>query len=374
LARNCRSWQTSDTYGGNDAAKAEFLRDVSSFANTRGGDLLVGIEASKGIPTSFSPFTGDADAEQLRFEQMARSGLEPRISNFQTKAVSIGSGGSVLVIRIPRSYAAPHRVIFQGRNKFWARSSAGKYEPNVDELRAMFAFAPQLAERMREFRLDRLAHIAAGDTPVPLIDNCCLVLHIIPFSHFDLRPALSFSRTLNPQYFPPPGMGLPSIWRINFDGFLTMSNADAAPEARQRAYVQVFRGGAVEAVASSIVRSDGHLNIQTLDFTIVQSTRIYSTALHECGAEPPLAVLASVIGVKGRGLATRFDTSTGMEGQVADRDQLHLNEVIIEELPSGNPDCATMLRPLLDQLANAAGLPSAPSFDQAGKYLLGGAV
>jgi hypothetical protein len=359
-----------DTYGGNDAAKAEFLADVSSFANTRGGDLLVGIEASKGIPTSFSPFTGDADAERLKFEQMARSGLEPRISNFQTKAVPIGSRGSVFVIRIPRSYAAPHRVIFKGRNKFWARSSAGRYEPNVDELRAMFAFAPQLAERMRDFRLDRVARIAARDTPVPLIDNCCLVLHIIPFSHFDLHPAFSLSRALNPSYFPPPGMTLPSEWRINFDGFLTLS-ASASHAPRYRAYVQVFRAGAVEAVVSSIVDNDGHINIQQLDFTIVHSARIYSTAVHECGAEPPLAVLASVIGVKDRGLATQFDTWTGM---VADRDQLHLNEVIIEELPSGNPDCATMLRPLLDQLANAAGLPSAPSFDQAGKYQLGRAV
>ena len=97
-------------------------------------------------------------------------------------------------------------------------------------------------------------------------------------------------------------------------------------------------------------------------------------ALHECGAEPPLAVLASVVGVKGRGLVRGFDPLRGMDGELADRDQLHFNEVILEEVPAGNPSCATMLRPMLDQLANAAGLPSAPSFDQAGKYLLGGAV
>ena len=86
-----------DTYGGNDTAKAEFLADISSFANTRGGDLLIGIEAPAGVPSSFTPFMGDADAERLRFEQMIRSGLEPRISNLQTKAVSIACGGSVRV-------------------------------------------------------------------------------------------------------------------------------------------------------------------------------------------------------------------------------------------------------------------------------------
>jgi hypothetical protein len=199
-----------DTYSGNDDAKAEFLADISSFANSRGGDLLIGIEAPAGVPSSFTAFTGDPDKERLRLEQMARSGLEPRISNLQTKAVPIASGGSVLIVRVPRSYSAPHRVIFRGRNRFWARSSAGKYEPNVDELRTMFAFAPELAERMRNFRLDRIARIAAGDTPVPLMDDCRLVLHVIPFSQFDLRPRLSLSNVTNPSYFPPIGQRSPT--------------------------------------------------------------------------------------------------------------------------------------------------------------------
>jgi hypothetical protein len=237
----------------------------------------------------------------------------------------------------------------------------------------MFAFAPELAERMRNFRLDRIARIAAGDAPVPLLDDCCLVLHLIPFSHFDLRPALSINQAFNTHYFPPVGMRSPSNSRINFDGALTLSNADARATA-QRAYVQVFRAGAVEAVASSIVRTDGHINIQQVDFMLVQYTRLYAMALHECGAEPPLAAIASVIGVKGRGLLRGFDPLGGMDGAIADRDQLHCNEVILEEVPAENSACATMLRPILDQLANAAGLPLAPSFDPAGNYLLGGAV
>jgi hypothetical protein len=63
-----------------------------------------------------------------------------------------------------------------------------------------------------------------------------------------------------------------------------------------------------------------------------------------------------------------------LTGAIADREQLHLTEAIIEEVPTGNPDCATVLRPILDQLANAAGLSTAPSFDQAGVYLLGGGI
>jgi predicted HTH transcriptional regulator len=60
------------SYGANDQARREFLADVSSIANSRGGDLLIGVAASKGVPTTLSPLT-DADAEVLRLDNMARS-------------------------------------------------------------------------------------------------------------------------------------------------------------------------------------------------------------------------------------------------------------------------------------------------------------
>jgi len=127
-----------ETYSAADDARREFLADVSSSANTGGGDLVIGIEAEKGVPQRLSPFAGDADTELLRLENMARDGLSPRITNLRARAVPLGRGGSAIVVRIPKSYNPPHRVIFKNSGRFWARSSAGKYEPNVDELRRIF--------------------------------------------------------------------------------------------------------------------------------------------------------------------------------------------------------------------------------------------
>ncbi|MBV8772729.1 MAG: ATP-binding protein [Deltaproteobacteria bacterium] len=356
------------TYGGNDEARREFLADVSSFANSRGGDLLIGVVANNGIPTSLLPFSGNADAEVLRLENMARAGLEPRIPNFQIRPVPIANGGSVLVLRIPRSYRAPHRVVFGRSNRFWARSSAGKYEPNMDELRALFAFAPELAERMRAFRFERVAAIAARDTPVPLVDDCCLILHVVPFSHFDLRPSVSLAALQeHAAYLLPIGVIThPIDWRINFDGLLTVSNPTAGVH---RAYVQAFRAGAVEAVASSIGQDNGQLDVRRLDAFIVHYTRVYAMLLKESGGEPPFIVMASIIGAKGRMLGA-FDQWRGWVGQSADRAQLHLTEIVLGEVPAGDPHCGQALRPLLDQLANAAGIPSSPNFDEHGNYML----
>jgi len=41
-----------DPYGNADGDHAEWLADVSSFANTAGGDLIIGIEANKGVPNA----------------------------------------------------------------------------------------------------------------------------------------------------------------------------------------------------------------------------------------------------------------------------------------------------------------------------------
>jgi hypothetical protein len=79
----------------------------------------------------------------------------------------------------------------------------------------------------------------------------------------------------------------------------------------------------------------------------------------------------SLIGVKGKKLTAYFAAWwRGKEGQIADRDQLHLSDVILEEVPSGEPDCGRVLRPMLDQLANAAGFEASPNFDENGNYTI----
>jgi predicted HTH transcriptional regulator len=105
-------------YGSAHADYSEFLADASSFANTSGGDLVLGIEATNGIPTAVTPLTVQMDPEILRLEQVARGGLQPRITNIVFQPVPIQAGGNVLVIRVPRSYTPPHRVIRQGGNRF----------------------------------------------------------------------------------------------------------------------------------------------------------------------------------------------------------------------------------------------------------------
>jgi hypothetical protein len=366
-----------ESYGNADKDHGEYLADISSFANASGGDLIVGMNAKAGIPVAFAPLQLDADAEILRLESIARSGLQPRIFGYEARAVPLTAGGSIIVIRIPRSYNQPHRIVRQGsgNHRFFARSSAGKYEPNVDELRLLFARAPQLADRIRDFRFDRLAKIAANDAVAPLIDPHALTIHVVPFSAFDTRLSLPLDhRDRLYSTFPPIGSAGAQDFRVNVDGLLTLSNA-LVNAKQQRAYVQLFHSGIVEAVASSFLMGDGtsrnayRLNSLRTEASIVKSSHTYLRQLLTLGCARPFALLVSLIGMKG--VPYSFAEANSIfedEAGLLDRDQFHFTEVIIEDVPADPYEFAKQLRPLLNQTANAAGRATTPSFDQTGRF------
>src|SRR5262245_14783949 len=93
--------------GNGDGDKKEFLADVTSFANTVGGDLLIGVDERRedgratGIPAALTPLAdAAADATILRIEGMLRDGVAPRMAGIRIRRVAV-DGGVLLLIRIP---------------------------------------------------------------------------------------------------------------------------------------------------------------------------------------------------------------------------------------------------------------------------------
>jgi hypothetical protein len=363
-----------ETYGTSDDQRREFLADVSSFANSAGGDLIIGMTAANGIPVGVHPFTGDADAERLRLEQMTRDGLHPRITNLQTRAVPLSGGGFVVVVRVPKSYTPPHRIIFKNSARFWARSSAGKYEPNVEELRRIFTEAPLLAERARAFRMERVARIGAHETPVGLSGQGILVLHIVPFTAFDFGQSLSLDEVLAQRNNFAPMGGAARDYQITFEGFIAGSNNEGLSKP-QRAYVQVFRTGIVEAVALLARGEEGNwLILPHIEAMIIRYARSYAVSLQALGMEPPFAIMASLADVKGKRLLPDFPAANSfpedMRYMVLGQEQFHFVETIFESVPHDDKSAAKQLKSTLDHLANTGGLPSSPHFDDNGDYTL----
>ena len=174
--------------GGKDSEKKEFLADVSSFANASGGDLLYGVEEQRdsdgkptGLPVSVHGLAiANTDSEIRRLENIIRDGIRPRIPGVHLRTVDGFPSGSVLIIRVQKSYNAPHMVTYQEHSRFYSRNSKGKYPLDVGEIRSAFALSEELPQRIRQFRNERLAPIVADETPVPLIPGPKFVLNILP--------------------------------------------------------------------------------------------------------------------------------------------------------------------------------------------------
>ena len=106
---------------------------------------------------------------------------------------------------------------------------------------------------------------------------------------------------------------------------------------------------------------------------IVHYARIYAVSLHALGVQPPIAILASLLNVKGMPLLRVFPNETFWAREplvTVPVDQLHFVETIFETVPTDDNESARRLRVTLDHLANAAGLASSPNFDAMGNYTL----
>ena len=99
--------------------------------------MLYGILEQEGLPTEVRGLGAiDADQAVRRLEDMIRSAIRPRIPGVTLFSTQLGDDNLVIIVHIPRSWASPHRVVLEGHDKFYTRTSAGKHPLDVDELRA----------------------------------------------------------------------------------------------------------------------------------------------------------------------------------------------------------------------------------------------
>ncbi len=105
-------WFTGDSQI-RDYARNKILAEVVAFANSHGGHVLIGIKESTEKPPraeGISPIPRCAElAEKLRL--MARDNIEPQLPVVMTWGVEVDpDGAGVVIIRVPQSRAAPHRL------------------------------------------------------------------------------------------------------------------------------------------------------------------------------------------------------------------------------------------------------------------------
>ena len=348
--------------------KREFLNDVTAFANTFGGTILFGIaeEEGTGIPKEICGCNiPKPDEVILRLSNIIQSGVEPRLASLRFEPVDLRSGKTVLVAVIPQSAAAPH-MVKKGSPKFYMRGAVGKQPMDVYDIRTAFLASETVIERIRDFRLDRIAKLASGAGPIPTRDTSVFVAHVLPLVSFTRRINLDITKlqTAPSELLKPLQSRSGYAPEYCLEGFAQVwHNIDR----KAMSYTLAFRNGCIEAVdAYSLKAWKGKTVLEEVFYG--QELRLFLPRIfdlyHMLDIPFPCFLALSLLNI--RGASIPVDQSyIGTGVKPVDRDHLILPERELLERPD-NVDA--VIRPLFDLVWNACGLPQSWNFDTAGNW------
>jgi len=355
-----------ETYGGAEQHKQELCYDVTSFANTVGGHIVIGIEEVDGLPTEVKGLSGiKVDAEMLRLQQIIRSGTQPKLSSVHFHPVPLDNGNVCIIIRIPRSWARPHAATNNHSMRFYARTANGKNPLDVPEVKAAFLQSETTADRIRAFRIDRLAAIESGETPVEFPEGIRCVFHMIPIDAFDVQSNVNLSRLVETsagQLFKKAPFA-----RYNFEGVLFFERLGPLENLTHNGYVQIYSEGIIEGVFGNLHGKEysNAVNGLKLEQEIIDYLRELRSALKILSASFPVILFVTILGMNGKTLHTRFDNANMFGVQPIDSDSLRFADVVLQDEDISNHD---LLKSIFDRLWRAAGRQASPSYDANGQW------
>lgn len=352
--------------------KRDVWIDVCSFANARGGWIICGMSDKEGIADDLCGLGAiNPDVEVRRLEQCITNGIEPKISGLRVQPIRLADAakGHAIVIYVPQSFVAPHRV--KESSRFHIRRSKGNDEMDLSELKTAFNLAESYVERVKSFRKQRIEALAYDEQEAVLVllePGIRFVLHSIPLNFLDVGVGVQLKTlTFTNNAFPDYNMQntFTSRIRFNLDG-LTMPVS--YKENQTREYFHVFRNGVIEyGEVQPVGTSPSEKLVYPLHIEEKTLTCL-SVALKmqkNLGVEPPLVVMLSLLGVKDCRFQFRNDFYHSTPKPI-DRNMLLVPDIVLEDYEQ---DLKMVMQPIFDILWNCGGFTGSPSYDEKGNWI-----
>ena len=348
---------------GGEAASVKVLREIAALANTAGGDLLFGVAEADSVASALPGLQKGKEGVTIqRLENLCRNGLDPQLTGVQFRPVDISADRYVLVVRVPRSWASPHRVTAGGHAHFYGRNSKESYPLGVHALRSAFGLSERVLQRINSFRLDRVAKLQVGESAVTLVDGAIMALHVAPLSAFAPESPNNLwpSKSDRHDQFGPLGGGGGCV-DLNFEGFVTFGSRTESSVS----YSQVSRSGWVESVCAlqPLGQDDDPRDLAIaspwFEKTVVEDAQKFMSALLVNGISGPYWLGLSFARARGYrlhldGFSSRQATPLGDEVLVCPGTIAAIGEL----------DPMKLWRTTFDRVYNACGLERSRFFDR----------
>lgn len=351
-----------------DENKKEFLADIISFANTNGGVIIYGMREEKGIPIELIGIAiENADLLKGRIESIIRDGISPKYSSANVIDISINDTHKAIIIKIPKSWSAPHLVWYKRSSKFFARNSShGKYQLEISEIRSSILASEYLYEKIRNFRLDRISKIINHDTPVELLNEPQFVLHMIPINSFSVQEKIE-SKKFNALINTPNSL---QDYRkeFNFDGFVFHNRFDQINLADR--YCQIFRNGIIELVNADFTDIMDNCKLifgKKFERFYIEEMSTWIELLKFLGFNPPFVLLFSVLGIRGYKFSLNDNHFYRIANKPITTDNLLVHDILAESNFMDEHD--KYLKMIFDPIWNACGFPGSLNYNASDRWV-----
>lgn len=333
-----------------DKQKDKFMKEITAFANTNGGTIIVGMQENEDrLPTKLSG-TGFGikyfDEWLSAFRQLVLSRIRPHLHGVECIPVELDEDNIVIVISVPKSYIRPHSFWDGNKDEFFMRYANGITYMDIEDLRKAFLYSNGVQDKIVQFRRERISMILANECVGDLGNDAKLVVHIIPEWSFELGNSIDLGCLENNIQYKPI-FGGEWDFRYNADGYC-IYGMDHETNAI-KTYTQMFHNGIIEAVEIRLIskyKEKQVYNWLQTQGVVIKAIVQYGRILEKIGVPKPWHISASLLNAKGYVTDNGWESSFPIERNIVNSlDGIYTEDTSLEEA----------VRPVFNSLSNAFG-------------------
>lgn len=349
--------------GSTDSEVKDFLFDIASLANSRGGYLIFGIEEEKdsqgkntGIPKEILGCDiPNTDELIRRIESLIHTGIEDRISGIQFNIIPVKNKRSCLIIHIPKSPRSPHMVTFRGSNKFYSRHYKQKLPMSISEIRDSVTTAANIVTKSEDILSQRFEQFLKDRKEKNLLYMAALPLYneenLINPTDEETKQAIRAFDVVN-------GIWYGSRWSTGVRTTLW----GAIRRDSRGLELTVFRNGLIGSVRPFIEEEKGQKIIYSKGVAWTYRNFIEHTKnfFDKLGGHFPVLATAVIVNVQGYKIVPPLDST-----HIEEWKEQYIKLPIIE-IENSSVDATSLIKKPMDLLYNAFGLDRCSLFNDQG--------
>jgi Putative DNA-binding domain len=358
------------TDNGKSRDSHEIAKDVAAFANSSGGDIVYGLIEKDGIAIGTTSVASVEEVEELHnfVQTSVRDGVSPYI-DIRCKYIPIGDNSGVYVIRVPKSFQAPHAVRKRGEREalwFFRRGEDSAIPMEESDVRHAYTTGFDIPRQIEIFRRSRIAQ--SNDTIAGPFFSKSVRVHafFIPLDSFSKGDHLGYNQLL---------MGAARLsLESGHSGPIPCPEGAFLHGGKENGIWHAWylhRNGAVEWTDAGTNYTQNSTQGQEFKKIVypLYERRLCDrledvvSCISSLNIGGPLVFCISLSSAKGAQLI--LPNNSFMHASQCPIDDIHAQTLIVKSASDLNPD---IIKPAFDHVMNAFGVQKSLNYDVQGRY------